>query len=237
MLAQKAASILLATDFPILRSSLKSHFEQVPGIEVVGCATNPDEVLSLLDSLEPRLIILDLNIEWDAFCSLLDRINATSSVRTLIMSDGLESSRVIEALRRGAHGVVQRRTSLDLLTKCIHTVLDGGFWVSRDLVAEFVHVIRECRIAAAERATRVSGAATPPAERASAEDTGRLGLTPQQTRILSAIVERRPTRDIAATFGISEQALKEHLTDIYDKLGVYENLELVLFGWIDQQLA
>jgi DNA-binding NarL/FixJ family response regulator len=83
----------------------------------------------------------------------------------------------------------------------------------------------------------VSGAATPPAERASAEDTGRLGLTPQQTRILSAIVERRPTRDIAATFGISEQALKEHLTDIYDKLGVYENLELVLFGWIDQQLA
>jgi DNA-binding NarL/FixJ family response regulator len=82
----------------------------------------------------------------------------------------------------------------------------------------------------------VSGAAAPPAERAS-EDTGRLGLTPQQTRILSAIVERRPTRDIAATLGISEQALKEHLTDIYDKLGVYENLELVLFGWIDQQLA
>jgi DNA-binding NarL/FixJ family response regulator len=234
--AQKAARILLATDFPILRSSLKSHFEQVPGIEVVGCATSPDEVLSLLHSLEPRLIILDLNIEWDAFCSLLDCINATSSVRTLIMSDGLESSRVIEALRRGAHGVVHRRTSLDLLTKCIHTVLDGGFWVSRDLVAEFVHVIRECRLAAAERATRVSGAASPE-ERAPGEDAGRLGLTPQQTRILSAIAQRRLPRDIAATLGISEQALKEHLTDIYDKLGVYENLELVLFGWIDQQLA
>jgi hypothetical protein len=51
------------------------------------------------------------------------------------------------------------------------------------------------------------------------------------------IAQRRPPQNIAATLGISEHALKEHLTDISDKLGVYENLELVLFGWIDQQLA
>jgi predicted PurR-regulated permease PerM len=45
------------------------------------------------------------------------------------MSDSLDSSRVIEVLRHGAHGVVPRRTTQELLTKSIYTVLEGGFWV------------------------------------------------------------------------------------------------------------
>src|SRR5262245_43141093 len=70
--------ILLASDFPILRDSLKSHFEQVSGITVVGCASNEGEVMSLLQSLEPKLVVLDLNVEWVALCALLDRIHAAS---------------------------------------------------------------------------------------------------------------------------------------------------------------
>ena len=85
--------ILLASDFPILRDSLKSHFEQVSGIEVVGCASNEAEVISLLQTLEPKLVVLDLNVEWNALCTLLDQIHTTRSVRSLIMSDVLDRSR------------------------------------------------------------------------------------------------------------------------------------------------
>jgi two-component system, NarL family, nitrate/nitrite response regulator NarL len=231
--------ILLASDFPILRDSLKSHFEQVAGITVVGCASNEGEVMSLLQSLEPKLVVLDLNVEWVALCALLDRIHAASSVRSLIMSDVLDSSRVIEVLRHGAHGVVPRRTTQELLTKSIYTVLEGGFWVSRAMVADFVHIIRESGAAARrskstesenENAAAGSGHAVVQASGASEVEIARLGLTRREVQIIGALVDGQTNKDIATTFGISEYTVKHHLTNIYDKLGVYNRVELVLFA-------
>ena len=228
--------ILLASDFPILRDSLKSHFDQVSGVEVVGCASNETEVVSLLQTLDPKLVVLDLNMEWQALCSLLDQIHTSSSARSLVMSDSLDSSRVIEVLRHGAHGVVPRRTTQELLTKSIYTVLEGGFWVSRAMVADFVHIIREsgiakrARIGEGEGAEAGSGATVVQASGASEVEIARLGLTRREVQIIGALVDGQTNKDIAATFGISEYTVKHHLTNIYDKLGVYNRVELVLFA-------
>jgi DNA-binding NarL/FixJ family response regulator len=229
--------ILLASDFPILRDSLKSHFEQVSGIQVVGCASNETEVISLLQSLEPKLVVLDLNVDWEALCSLLDRIHATRTVRSLIMSDVLDSSRVIEVLRHGAHGVVPRRTTQELLTKSIYTVLEGGFWVSRAMVADFVHIIREggsigrrSKAANGEDADAANSAIVVQPGGASEVEIARLGLTRREVQIIGALVDGQTNKDIATTFGISEYTVKHHLTNVYDKLGVYNRVELVLFA-------
>lgn len=230
--------ILLASDFPILRDSLKSHFDQVSGVEVVGCASNETEVVSLLQTLDPKLVVLDLNMEWQALCSLLDQIHTSSSARSLVMSDSLDSSRVIEVLRHGAHGVVPRRTTQELLTKSIYTVLEGGFWVSRAMVADFVHIIRESGMAKRARiadyegegAEGGTGATVVQASGASEVEIARLGLTRREVQIIGALVDGQTNKDIATTFGISEYTVKHHLTNIYDKLGVYNRVELVLFA-------
>jgi DNA-binding NarL/FixJ family response regulator len=204
----------------------------------VGCASNEAEVISLLQSLEPKLVVLDLNVEWNALCALLDKIHATRAVRSLIMSDVLDSSRVIEVLRHGAHGVVPRRTTQELLTKSIYTVLEGGFWVSRAMVADFVHIIRESG-AAGKRAKmpeseNAVNAVTPAhvvqTSGASEVEIARLGLTKREVQIIGALVDGQTNKDIATTFGISEYTVKHHLTNIYDKLGVYNRVELVLFA-------
>lgn len=235
MTSNSSLPILLASDFPILRDSLKSHFEQVSGIEVVGCASSEAEVVSLLQSLEPKLVVLDLNVEWEKLCALLDQIHMTRPVRSLVMSDVLDSSRVIEVLRHGAHGVVPRRTTQELLTKSIYTVLEGGFWVSRAMVADFVHIIREG--GALEKRSRPegeggeSGAATVVQTAGASEvEIARLGLTRREVQIIGALVDGQTNKDIATTFGISEYTVKHHLTNIYDKLGVYNRVELVLFA-------
>jgi len=228
--------ILLASDFPILRDSLKSHFEQVSGIQVVGCASSEAEVVSLLQTLEPKLVVLDLNVEWEKLCALLDQIHMTRPVRSLVMSDVLDSSRVIEVLRHGAHGVVPRRTTQELLTKSIYTVLEGGFWVSRAMVADFVHIIREG--GGLDKRSRADGdGADAPgvptvvqSAGASEVEIARLGLTRREVQIIGALVDGQTNKDIAATFGISEYTVKHHLTNIYDKLGVYNRVELVLFA-------
>ena len=228
--------IILASDFPIFRYSLKTYLKEETDIEIVGCANTEQEVIPLLQSLQPKLVVLDLNLEWEALCALLHQIHTTSSVRSLVMSDGLDSGRVTQLIVHGAHGVVPSRTTRELLTKSIHTVLAGGFWVSRATVTDFVALIRESasgmRVKMAdakiEPGDMAPGSAT--AQIKTEAEVARLGLTRREMQVIGALVDGQTNKDIAATFTISEYTVKHHLTNIYDKLGVYNRVELVLFA-------
>jgi hypothetical protein len=68
-----------------------------------------------------------------------------------MMSDDLESSRVIQVLRH--NGVVPKRTSQELFTKSIITALAGHFWVSRGMMTDFVHLTRQRTPAGVSRTT------------------------------------------------------------------------------------
>ena len=238
--SNSSGPIILASDFPIFRDSLKSYLKQETDIEIVGCANTEQEVVPLLQSLQPKLVVLDLNLEWEALCGLLHQIHTSSSVRSLVMSDGLDSSRVTQLILHGAHGVVPSRTTRELLTKSIHTVLAGGFWVSRATVTDFVQLIRESasgmRVKAADAKIDPadiaggSAAAQINSSARSEAEIARLGLTRREMQVIGALVDGQTNRDIASTFNISEYTVKHHLTNIYDKLGVYNRVELVLFA-------
>ena len=232
--SNSSGPIILASDFPIFRDSLKTYLKEETDIEIVGCANTEQEVIPLLQSLQPKLVVLDLNLEWEALCALLHQIHTTSSVRSLVMSDGLDSGRVTQLIVHGAHGVVPSRTTRELLTKSIHTVLAGGFWVSRATVTDFVALIRE---SASGMRVKMADAKIEPADMApgSAQikleaEVARLGLTRREMQVIGALVDGQTNKDIAATFNISEYTVKHHLTNIYDKLGVYNRVELVLFA-------
>jgi len=228
--------IIFASDFPVFRDNLKAYLEQETDIEIIGCASSEQEVIRLLQSSEPKLVVLDLKLEWEALCALLHQIHTTCSVRSLVMADGLDSSRVTQLILHGAHGVVPSRTTRELLTKSIHTVLAGGFWVSRATVTDFVALIRESasgmRVKMADAKIEpgdiAAGSAT--AQIKSDAEVARLGLTRREMQVIGALVDGQTNKDIAATFNISEYTVKHHLTNIYDKLGVYNRVELVLFA-------
>ena len=232
--SNSSGPVILASDFPIFRDSLKTYLKQETDIDIVGCANSEQEVIPLLQSLQPKLVVLDLNLEWEALCALLHQIHTTSSVRSLVMSDALDSSRVTQLILHGAHGVVPSRTTRELLAKSIHTVLAGSFWVSRATVTDFVALIRESasgmRVKMADAKIEPGDIATGSAQIKSEAEIARLGLTRREIQVIGALVDGQTNKDIAATFGISEYTVKHHLTNIYDKLGVYNRVELVLFA-------
>src|SRR5213594_701943 len=191
--------IIFASDFPVFRDNLKAYLEQETDIEIIGCASSEQEVIRLLQSSEPKLVVLDLKLEWEALCALLHQIHTTCSVRSLVMADGLDSSRVTKLILQGAHGVVPSCTTRELLTKSIHTVLAGGFWVSRATVTDFVALIRE---SASGIRRKTSGAkienpeipiasVTTPinSSRRSEEEIARLGLTHREMQVIGALVD------------------------------------------------
>src|SRR5881296_4422303 len=191
--------IIFASDFPVFRDNLKAYLEQETDIEIIGCANREQEMIPLLQSSEPKLVVLDLNLDWEALCALLHQIHTTCSVRSLVRADGLDSSRVTQLILHGAHGVVPSCTTRELLTKSIHTVLAGGFWVSRATVTDFVALIRE---SASGIRRKTSGAkienpeipiasVTTPinSSRRSEEEIARLGLTNGERQVMGAIVD------------------------------------------------
>jgi DNA-binding NarL/FixJ family response regulator len=236
---KSVSQILLASDFPMLRVSLKAHFGASSDVEVVACANTQSEVLPLVSSLQPKLVLLDLNIPWEDVCELLDKIPC-GSTRTLVMADSLDNGRIIEALQHGAYGVVPRRTTPELLVKSIHTVMAGDFWVSRGIFTDLIHLFR--RIASTPKGRQIfepvtdrTDEQTAQADRAAACAAGKeaetsYGLTRRERQIVDVVVEGQTNKDIAATLGISEYTVKHHLTNIFDKLGVYNRVELVLYA-------
>jgi DNA-binding NarL/FixJ family response regulator len=236
------SQILLVSDFPMLRESLQAQFGSASNVEVVGCANDQTDVLPLVETLQPELVLLDLNIAWQGVCDLLDEIHSISSARTLVMVDSLSNDRVIQALQHGAHGVVPRRTTPGLLIKSIQTVLAGEFWVGRGVVADLIHLFRKIASTPNGRtmldavAGGIDGntAQGSPGRQAtlagSDEQAAPFGLTRRELQIIEVVVDGQTNKDIAATLGISEYTVKHHLTSIFDKLGVYNRVELVLYA-------
>jgi len=236
----KQLPIILASDSPIFADSFKAHCNRVPELERVACAGSRDEVVPLLESHQPKLVLIDLSLDRCDLYALLSDIHDSGDVRSLIMSDDLENTHMFRLLQRGANGVVSRRTSLELFTKSILSVIAGEFWISRAMISELVHQMRQTMPAELLDASdnklipvdgeKVASSAVRTNSGTRESDIAKFGLTPRETQIIGALVDGQTNKDIASTLGISEYTVKHHLTSVYDKLGVYNRVELVLFA-------
>lgn len=231
MLESRKISILLASDFPILSESLVSIFKKTEDLQLVGCADTAERLLALAEEFRPEVVLLDVSITSDTFLNLLTRVSE-ENIKVLVINQDLNAAETIDALRHGAHGVIGKRTTPDLLCKSVRTVIAGDIWVGRHVTQELVRFLRhrpkpsEIARSAAETSNAV----------AQSTDEPKFGLTKREMQIVKALVEGQTNKDIASTFGISEYTVKHHLTNVFDKLGVYNRVELVLFA-INHQLC
>jgi DNA-binding NarL/FixJ family response regulator len=144
--------------------------------------------------------------------TLRELASQDSNVRTVLLTAAIEKRQIIEALQTGARGVIMKDAATQLLLKGIRTVMNGQFWVGREAVADMVSYLRD-------------KAAQQPPSPAKA-----YGLTKRELEILSTIVSGLSNKEIAQKFTLSEDTVKHHLTNIFDKVGVSSRLELALFA-------
>ena len=232
-------SILIATDVPILRDALRSIIKGSKDLKLVGCTEEQEKIVSNATELGPDLVILDTSFASHSLLAVIDSIVGRNS-KVLLIGGEMDHAQIIEALYRGASGVIGRKSTPDLVGRSIRAVVAGEFWVSRQLTTKLVEVLRTdaqadsgnhvgARVFNRDRMpkepnTAAAGATVP------AAGTNKFGLTKRELQVVSALVEGQSNKDIAATFGVSEYTVKHHLTNVFDKLGVYNRLELVLFA-------
>jgi len=227
---QPMLSILVATDSPILRDALRSIITPTKDMKLLGCIENQGELISRARELSPNLVILDTSLASDSLPSVIDTIVGRNS-KVLLIGGEMDNAQIIDALFRGASGVIGRKSTADLVCRSIRAVVSGEFWVSRQVTSKLIEVLRteshgdggsNPALARMFNRTNRLPAATP--------GDNKFGLTKRELQVIGALVEGQSNKDIAATFGVSEYTVKHHLTNVFDKLGVYNRLELVLFA-------
>jgi two-component system nitrate/nitrite response regulator NarL len=206
--------IVIADDHPIFRDGLKKLLEADSHFKVIGEASDGEEAAALTRRLKPDVLLLDLSMPrvpgLDAVQELHD---LSESVRIIILTAAIEREQIVKALQLGVRGVVLKESATELLLKSIHCVMGGQFWLGRESLSDLVRILRDLR------AIPEPGEGTRP-----------YNLTPRELEIVSAIVNGYTNRDIAEELKIAEQTVKHHLSNIFDKLGVSNRLELALFA-------
>ena len=222
---ESKTTVLVANAFPLVRNSIKDLLESTPNLHVVGCAKSKEEVLTLVELHHPQISILDLEIEWPVLTEVVAKL-ASRDTHALVMSDELNEEMTFELLRAGANGIVSRRVDPELLCRSVKAVACGEIWVSRTATSQ---LIQRFRMHPAEPAAAAADAKSivQPAPQTPVRD---YGLTRREWDIVRAIGDAMSNKDIAVQLGISEYTVKHHLTNIYNKIGVYSRLELAMMA-------
>jgi len=209
--------IVIADDHPIFRDGLRRLLESEGDMKVVGEACDGLEAVKMATQIKPDILLLDLAMPHhtglDALRDLSTRAGGAGPVRIILLTAAAEKKQVVEALQLGARGVVLKDSATQLLLKSIRVVMAGEYWVGRESVSNLVQYLRNLMQSTNEETKQK-----------------KFGLTPRELEIVSAVVAGYANREIAEYFKISEDTVKHHLSNIFDKLGVSTRLELALFA-------
>src|SRR3984957_7980361 len=206
--------IVVADDHPVVRFGVKNMLMSDPGFDVVGEAEDGDDAITQTLELEPDILLLDLAMPRLPGLEAMRAIMTKSPrVKIIMLTSTISPQQVIEALQIGARGIVLKDAFAGDLSRSLRAVLSGDYWIGGERVVNLVTALN---------ALMKEAAAVP--------ERKTYGLTPRELEVVTCIVEGCSNKDVAKQFAISEETVKRHLSNIFDKTGVSTRLELALFA-------
>jgi DNA-binding NarL/FixJ family response regulator len=202
--------VLLADDHALVRAGIRSLLEKMPGVEVVGEASNGREALEMVKAKLPNLVLMDIAMAELGGLEALPRITKDfTSVKVVILSGYAKEEYVSRALRSGASGYMLKDAATVELELVIKSVAQGKTYLS-PLISRIV----------IDRYLERGGGELSPLEQ----------LTSRQREILQMIAEGKSTKAIASTLEIGIKTVEAHRLQLMGRLDIHDVPGLVRYA-------
>jgi len=207
-----AIRVLIADDHVLFREGMRRLLDATPDLEVVGEAANGDETVRLVEDLTPDVVLLDVVMPGLSGIEAARVIKATSPrTRVIILTVYTDDEFLFEAIKAGAMGYLLKDATADDLVRAVRVVHQGEGLLAPAMAAK---VFRE--FARTMATTDLSAVLTP--------------LTPREGEILHHVAGGLANKEIAQRLGISERTVKNHLSNIMEKLHVNSRTQAAVYA-------
>lgn len=208
--------VLLAEDHHVVRAAVASFLANEDDIEVVGEVAEVEGLVETVASLAPDVLLLDAHMPGHNVIETARALNEReSAVRILVLSAYKRKEYVVGLLGAGAAGYVLKDDPPESLAQAVRAVASGRPWLSPRVAEVLVK--------------SASGSDDAPLDE----------LTEREVEVLRWMATGMRNDRIAETLSISEQTVKNHVRNIYAKLGAETRVEAVLYaigkGWVQTE--
>ncbi len=201
--------IVVAEDHQLVRAGISAIINSIPGVEVVGQATDGAEAVKLVTELNPDILFLDLVMPNMTGLEALRLINESHpTVRVIVLSMYNDEEHVLRALKLGAVGYMLKDAAHEELAQAIKAVSEKSSWLSSSVSRTVISAYLE-----------ESGGTNSP-----------VMLTSRQNQVLRLIAEGYSTKDISSMLNLSSKTIDTYRAQIMEKLDIHSISGLVRYA-------
>lgn len=219
-LMAEVIKVLLADGHAPIRTDARKILASNDAIRVVGEVEDGDDTITETLDLLPDVVLLDLTMpRLPGLEAMRAIMGGQPHIKILLLNRMIRAQHIIEALQIGAKGIALHEGLAKHLAAAIRCVSGGGYWLGNERSEGLVSALH----------LLVNEHASP--------EQKTFNLTRREVEVIRCIVDGCSNREIAAQFGLSEETVKRHLSNIFDKLGVSTRLELAMYAMSHQLVA
>ncbi len=203
--------VIIADDQTLFREGIKDMLADERTIEVIGEAADGKEALKLVKTLKPNVILLDIKLPH------MDGIQAARQIHkecprtnVLILSSFEDESHVMEAIQAGANGYLSKMLPSYELVNALKAFANKNVMIPQPVMSRLMDSLRKANNAI--------------------PDSSLVALTRMEVKILALLGRGQSNKEIAVKLGLSVKTVKNHLNNMFQKLGVTNRTEAVVKG-------
>jgi DNA-binding NarL/FixJ family response regulator len=205
---------MIVDDHTLVRAALHMLIESRPGFCVVGEAADCITALAVAAREQPDVILYDLVLNGRESTDVLPELLAAAGRARVLVVTGTRAPELHrQAIRLGAKGLVFKEDTSDTLLQAIEKVHAGEVWLDSSIITGLLDEL------------------SPNNKYKDPEEAKIASLSPREREVIALIGEGLRNKEIGKRLFISETTVRHHLTSIFNKLGVSERLELVIYAY------
>ena len=225
MTPEEPVTVVVADDQSAVREGLVLLLGTLPGITVAGEAADGDAAVQLVATVQPQVVLMDLNMPGCDGVAATARITAEHpGTRVVVLTTYADDESIIRALQAGALGYLTKEATRAEIGRAVHAAAAGQAILDPG--------VQQRLLSAAARAPGVPAApGTPGTPGAGAPGSAEDELTPREAEVLRLIAAGQSNREIARTLFVSEATVKTHVNRIFAKTGSRDRAQATRYAY------